>query len=84
MATSDHNAILRANPESEILFIRRADARRLHAAGKLQKIEGKAEYCAPRNWRMIAHNKWGSLPLEALQLSALRPIDLRTIKDTSK
>lgn len=82
MPIVDRTATLIASPEAPVLFILRSDAKRLHAVGKLQKIEGRAAYCAPRTWRQIARDQWSSLPREALDLSAFRPIDLSRFSNT--
>lgn len=62
MSLHDHTATIRLDPHaprggSHILFITRANAKTLHAKGLLQKIDGRAEYCAPRSWRQIIHKQ---------------------------
>lgn len=75
MADSDHTAMIfiDAGRDGHILFIRRTDARALHKQGLLQKIEGKAAYCAPRNWRQIAHGVTPPLSPAVLDKAWLTP-----------
>lgn len=71
----DRIASLLTDPANNgwVLYIRRTDARALHAAKLLQKIEGKAAYCAPRNWRQIARGEAAALHPSVLARAFLTP-----------
>lgn len=77
MATADKIAMLLVDcaPDGHVLFISRAAAKDLHKRKLLQKIDGKAAYCAPRSWRQIAHGITPPLHRDVLDHAHLNPKD---------
>lgn len=84
MAHPDLVCSIIVNSTTHDLFMLRRDARALHNAKLLQKIEGRAAYCAPRSWRQIAHGRWPSLHPEVLALCAFTPMELRSTPRKTK
>jgi len=84
MALSDRVVSIIVNATTHDLFMLKTQARALHTAKLLQKIEGKAAYCPRRTWRQIAHGQWPSLPAAVLDHCALTPVELRSTPNKSQ